>query len=160
MHTLLDLHGSIPSVILITHGKVHDLYLLHQLVFEPGAFYVMDRGYLDFERLYKIHQASAFFVIRAKSHVVFKRLCSMKVDKSTGVRSDQIIAFSGFYAHKDYPDKLRRVSYRDAENNKRLHFLYQQFHTVGLHHRPDLSLPMAGRTLLRCSDTMHLFVCQ
>jgi hypothetical protein len=127
MHTLLDLHGSIPSVILITHGKVHDLYLLHQLVFEPGAFYVMDRGYLDFERLYNIHQASAFFVIRAKSHVVFKRLCSMKVDKSTGIRSDQIIAFSGFYAHKDYPDKLRRVSYRDTENNKRLIFFTNNF---------------------------------
>ena len=127
MHTLLDLRGSIPSVILITHGKVHDLYILHQLVFEPGAFYVMDRGYLDFERLYKINLASAFFVIRSKSHVVFKRMYSMKVDKSTGVRSDQIIKFSGFYAHKDYPDKLRRVSFHDAENNKRLVFLTNNF---------------------------------
>ena len=127
MHTLLDLRGNIPSVIFVTQGKVHDLYILHQLVFEPGAFYVMDRGYLDFERLYKINLASAFFVIRAKSHIVFKRLYSMKVDKSTGVRSDQIIRFSGFYAHKDYPDKLRRVSFHDAENNKRLIFLTNNF---------------------------------
>lgn len=127
IHTLLDLRGSIPSVILITHGKVHDLYILHQLVFEPGAFYVMDRGYLDFERLYTINLASAFFVIRSKSHVVFKRLYSMKVDKTTGVRSDQIITFSGFYAHKDYPDKLRRVSFHDTENNLHLVFLTNNF---------------------------------
>jgi hypothetical protein len=127
VHTLLDLRGSIPSVILITHGKAHDLYILHQLVFEAGAFYIMDRGYLDFERLYTINLASAFFVIRSKSHVVFKRLYSMRVDKSTGVRSDQIITFSGFYAHKDYPDKLRRVSFHDRENNKRLVFLTNNF---------------------------------
>jgi len=127
IHTLLDLRGSIPSVILVTHGKAHDLYILHQLAFEPGAFYIMDRGYLDFERLYTINLASAFFVIRSKRHVVFKRLYSMKVDKSTGVRSDQIITFSGFYAHKDYPDKLRRVCFHDRENNKRLVFLTNNF---------------------------------
>jgi hypothetical protein len=109
IHTLLDLRGNIPSVVLVTQGKVHDLYLLHRLIFEPGSFYIMDRGYLDYERLHEISLAPAFFVIRAKSHIVFNRLYSMPVDASTGVRSDQIITFSGFYAHKDYPDKLRRI---------------------------------------------------
>ena len=127
IHTVLDLRGNIPSVVLVTQGKAHDLYLLHQLVFEPGSFYIMDRGYLDFERLHEISLAAGFFVIRAKSHIVFNRLYSMDVDKSCGVRSDQIITFSGFYAHKNYPDKLRRISFRDSENNKRLVFLTNNF---------------------------------
>jgi len=127
IHTVLDLRGNIPSVVLVTQGKAHDLYLLHQLVFEPGSFYIMDRGYLDFERLHEISLAAGFFVIRAKSHIVFNRLYSMDVDKSSGVRSDQIITFSGFYAHKNYPDKLRRISFRDSENNKRLVFLTNNF---------------------------------
>ena len=127
IHTVLDLRGNIPSVVLVTQGKAHDLYLLHQLVFEPGSFYIMDRGYLDFERLHEIRLAAGFFVIRAKSHIVFNRLYSMDVDKSSGVRSDQIITFSGFYAHKNYPDKLRRISFRDSENNKRLVFLTNNF---------------------------------
>jgi hypothetical protein len=127
LHTLLDLRGSIPSVVIITHGKVHDVNILHQLVFEPGAFYVMDRGYLDYERLHHIGLEAAFFVVRAKRHIVFNRLYSLDVDKTTGVRSDQIITFSGFYAHKDYPDKLRRISFRDVETNKRLIFLTNNF---------------------------------
>jgi hypothetical protein len=127
IHTVLDLRGNIPSVVLVTQGKAHDLYLLHQLVFEPGSFYIMDRGYLDFERLHEISLAAGFFVIRAKSHIVFNRLYSMDVDQSSGVRSDQIITFSGFYAHKNYPDKLRRISFRDSENNKRLVFLTNNF---------------------------------
>jgi len=127
LHTLLDLRGNIPPVVIVTHGKVHDVNFLHQLIFEPGAFYVMDRGYLDFERLHTIGLASAFFVIRAKSHIVIKRLYSRPVDKSTGVRSDQIITFSGFYAHKDYPDKLRRIHFYDNETNKRLIFLTNNF---------------------------------
>ena len=127
IHTVLDLRGNIPSVVLVTQGKAHDLYLLHQLVFEPGSFYIMDRGYLDFERLHEISLAAGFFVIRAKSHIVFNRLYSMDVDKSSGVRSDQIITFSGFYAHKNYPDKLRRISFRDSVNNKRLVFLTNNF---------------------------------
>lgn len=127
IHTVLDLRGNIPSVVLVTQGKAHDLYLLHQLVFEPGSFYIMDRGYLDFERLHEISLAAGFFVIRAKSHIVFNRLYSMHVNKSSGVRSDQIITFSGFYAHKNYPDKLRRISFRDSENNKRLVFLTNNF---------------------------------
>jgi len=127
LHTLLDLRGNIPSVVIVTHGKVHDVNFLHQLIFEPGAFYVMDRGYLDFERLHTIGLASAFFVIRAKSHIVIKRLYSRPVDKSTGVRSDQIITFSGFYAHKDYPDKLPRIHFYDNETNKRLILLTNIF---------------------------------
>lgn len=127
LHTLLDLRGNIPSIIIVTHGKFHDVNILHQLVFEPGAFYVMDRGYLDFERLHTIGLASAFFVIRAKRHIVFKRLYSMPVDRSTGVRSDQIIRFSGFLARKDYPEKLRRIHFHDNETNKRLVFLTNNF---------------------------------
>ena len=127
LHTLLDLRGSIPSLLIITHGKVHDVHILDQLIFEPGAFYIIDRGYLDFNRLYAIHQASAFYVIRAKSNFRFKRLYSRPVDKSTGVQSDQIIVLEGFYSHKAYPDKLRRIRYFDAEQNKRLTFLTNNF---------------------------------
>jgi len=127
MHTLLDLRGNIPTTIIITHGKVHDVHALDRLVIEAGAIYIMDRGYLDFERLYTIQQCSAFFVTRAKSNFDFKRLYSQPVDKSTGVQCDQIILLNGFYARKDYPDKLRRIRYFDAENNKRLVFLTNNF---------------------------------
>jgi hypothetical protein len=127
LHTLLDLRGNIPSIIIITHGKVHDVNILDQLVFEAGAIYVMDRGYLDFERLHNISLASAFFVTRAKRNLVFKRLYSQPIDKSTGVQSDQIITLSGFYSNKDYPDKLRRIRFYDADNDKRLVFLTNNF---------------------------------
>jgi hypothetical protein len=123
LHTLLDLRGSIPSLVIITHGKVHDVNILDQLTFEPGAFYIIDRGYLDFDRLYTIHQASAFFVTRTKSNFRFRRLYSRPVDKSTGVQCDQIIVLEGFYSHKTYPDKLRRIRFFDADLNKRLVFL-------------------------------------
>lgn len=105
LHTLLDLRGSIPSWVVITDGKVHDVNLLDQLVFEAGAFYIFDRGYLDFARLYRIHQSSAFFVTRAKSNFEFHRLCSQPVDKSTGVLSDQIIRLKVFYSRQGYPEK-------------------------------------------------------
>jgi hypothetical protein len=127
LHTLLDLRGNIPSIIVITHGKVHDVNILDQLVFEAGATYVMDRGYLDFKRLYKITLASAFFVTRARSNFVFKRLYSLPVDKSTGVLSDQIITLSSFYPSKGHPDKLRRIHFHDAVNNNRLVFLTNNF---------------------------------
>ena len=127
LHTVLDLRGNIPSVILITHGKIHDVHLLDQLSFEAGAFYVMDRGYLDFRRLHNITLASAFFVTRAKSNFVFNRLHSLEVDKSTGVLSDQIITLRGFYSRQGYPEKLRRVRFLDAERNKRLVFLTNNF---------------------------------
>jgi hypothetical protein len=127
LHTLLDLRGNIPSIIIITHGKIHEVNILDQLVFEAGAIYVMDRGYLDFERLHKITLASAFFVIRAKRNFVFKRLYSLPADKSTGVLSDQIITLTGFYSNKGYPDKLRRIRFHDAETDKRLVFLTNNF---------------------------------
>jgi hypothetical protein len=127
LHTLLDLRGSIPSIVIITHGKVHDVTILDQLVFELGAFYIVDRGYLDFTRLYVIQQSSAFFVTRTKSNFKFRRLYSRPVDKSTGVQSDQIIVLEGFYSHKAYPDKLRRIRYFDTAQNKRLIFLSNNF---------------------------------
>jgi hypothetical protein len=127
LHTLLDLRGNIPSIVIITHGKVHDVTILDQLSFEPGAFYIFDRGYLDFARLYVIHQASAFFVTRAKSNFKFKRLYSRPVDKSQGVQCDQIIVLKGFYARKDYPEKLRRIRHFDVTQNKWFVFLTNNF---------------------------------
>jgi hypothetical protein len=127
LHTLLDLRGSIPSLVIITHGKVHDVNILDQLVFEPGAFYIIDRGYLDFGRLYAIRQASAFFVTRTKSNFRFRRLYSQPIDKSAGVQCDQIIILEGFYSHKAYPDKLRRIRFFDTDQNKRLVFLTNNF---------------------------------
>jgi len=127
LHTLLDLRGSIPSLVIITHGKVHDVNILDQLIFEPGAFYIIDRGYLDFDRLYAIHQASALFITRAKSNFRFKRLYSRSVDKSTGAQSDQIVILEGFYSRKAYPDKLRRIRYFDTDQNKRFVFLTNNF---------------------------------
>jgi hypothetical protein len=127
LHTLLDLRGSIPSLVIITHGKVHDVNILDQLTFEAGAFYIIDRGYLDFDRLYAIHQASAFFVTRTKSNFRFRRLYSRAIDKSAGVQCDQIIVLEGFYSHKAYPDKLRRIRFFDADLNKRLVFLTNNF---------------------------------
>jgi len=127
LHTLLDLRGSIPSWVVITDGKVHDVNLLDQLVFEAGAFYIFDRGYVDFARLYRIHQSSAFFVTRAKSNFEFYRLCSQPVDKSTGVLSDQIIRLKVFYSRQGYPEKLRRVHYLDTDSNRRLVLLTNNF---------------------------------
>jgi hypothetical protein len=127
LHTLLDLRGSIPSLVIITHGKVHDVKILDQLIFEPGAFYIIDRGYLDFDRLYSVHQALAFFVTRAKRNFRFRRLYSRAADKSTGVRSDQIVILEGFYSRKAYPDKLRRIRYFDTDQNKQFVFLTNNF---------------------------------
>lgn len=127
LHTLLDLRGNIPTVIIITHGRVHEVNILDQLVFEAGAFYVMDRGYTDFARLRRIDQSSAFFVTRAKRGLDFKRLYSQPVDKDSGVLCDQIIVLNGFYTKKDYPEKLRRIRYIDAETGKRLVFLTNNF---------------------------------
>lgn len=127
LHTLIDLRGNIPTVVIITHGKVHDVNTLDNLVMEAGAIYVMDRGYLDFERLYSIHLSSAFFVTRAKNNFNFRRLYSKPVDKSTGILCDQIIVLNGFYTKKAYPDKLRRIKYYDADRNKKLVFLTNNF---------------------------------
>ena len=127
LHTVLDLRGNIPSIIIITHGKIHDVNLLDQLTFEVGAFYVMDRGYLDFGRLYNISLASAFFVTCAKSNFAFNRLHSLPTGDSAGVLSDQIITLHGFYSRKAYPDKLRRIRFLDVEHNRRLVFLTNNF---------------------------------
>jgi len=122
LHTLLDLRGSIPSFIHISDGKMGDVNVLDILPLEAGAFYIMDRGYLDFARLYKMQQAVAFFVTRAKSNFNARRVYSAKVDKGTGVVCDQSVALNGFKAAKDYPEHLRRVRFKDA-TGKTLIFL-------------------------------------
>jgi hypothetical protein len=126
LHTLLDLHGNIPSVIIVTSGKVHDVRILDQLPIEPGAIYVFDRGYIDFARLHAIHQAAAFFVTRAKNNFRFQRLYSQTVD-CEAVRCDQIILPRNFYARRDYSSKLRRIRYVDPDTRKRLVFLTNNF---------------------------------
>lgn len=127
LHTLLDLRGNIPSFIHISDGKLHDVNVLDLLLPEPGAFYVMDRAYTDFERLYQLQQESAFFVIRAKSNLQFRRLYSHPVDKDTGLLCDQTVVLTGFYTAQHYPDKLRRIKYHDAETDKRFVFLTNNF---------------------------------
>jgi len=127
MHTLLDLHGNIPTFISITDGKVHDVNILDEIVPEAGAFYVMDRGYVDFERLYVFTLSAAFFVVRTKSNIVLQRRYSHPVDKSTGVRSDHTVILTAISSAKAYPDALRRVSYLDVETGKRFKFLTNNF---------------------------------
>jgi hypothetical protein len=123
LHTLLDLRGNIPSFLVITDGKVHDVNILDVLVPEAGALYIMDRGYVDFARLYAIDQAGAFFVTRLKDNCDYRRVYSRPVDKSTGVRCDQIIILNGAKSRQNYPAQLRRVSYYDETNDKHLDFL-------------------------------------
>jgi len=113
--TLLDLKGNIPSFIAITAGKVHEVNILDELIPEAGAIYIMDRGYFDFDRLYTLHQCSSFFVVRAKANASLQRIYSMPVDKSCGLRCDQIVLPAAFYARKNYPEKLRRVVFVDTE---------------------------------------------
>jgi hypothetical protein len=132
LHTLLDLRGCFPSVVIVTTGKIHDVNILDQLAFEAGAFYIMDRGYLDFKRLHNIQFYSAFFVTRAKNNFQFRRRYSRPVDKSTGLRCDQTIVLKGFYARKDYPEVLRRVCYFDLETNKEFAFLSNNFNEPAL----------------------------
>ena len=127
IHTLLDLHGNIPTFIRITHGKVHDVNILDEILPEAGAFYVMDRGYIDFERLYWFTLSSAFFVIRTKQNIILQRRYSHPVDKTTGVRSDHTVILTAIDSVKAYPDALRRVSYLDMETRKRFKFLTNNF---------------------------------
>jgi len=127
LHTLLDLRGNIPTFIRITEALRHDVNILDDLLLEAGAFYIMDRGYLDFGRLYTFHQCLAFFVTRAKGNFQFRRLYSHPIDKSTGLQCDQTIVLTGFYASQDYPEKLRRVCYEDKETEQRLVFLTNCF---------------------------------
>src|SRR6266436_1439609 len=147
LHTMIDLHGSIPVFIHITDGKVHDVNVLDLLVPEPGAYIVMDRGYLALERLYQLHQLLSFFVIRAKANLQFQRRYSHPVDKSTGVRSDQTIMLTGPKSSQLYPTALRRVSYYSAEMDKRLVFLTNNF---------SLPSPTVA-ALYRCRWQVELF---
>jgi hypothetical protein len=127
LHTLLDLRGNIPTFIHISDGKLHEVSILDQLIPEPGAFYVMDRGFLDYARLYRFHQAGSFFVTRARSNMDYRRRYSHPVNQDTGVISDQTIIFSGHYAHHDFPATLRRVRFTDQASNKTLIFLTNNF---------------------------------
>jgi hypothetical protein len=127
LHALLDLRGNIPTIVVITHAKVHEVNILDQIPFEPGAFYILDRAYLDFARLYNIHRSSAFFVTRPRSGFHFDRLYSQTVDKSTGLQCDQIIVLHSFYPKKGYPEKLRRIRFYDKELNRRFIFLTNNF---------------------------------
>lgn len=127
MHTLLDLHGNIPTFISITDGKVHDVNILDEILPEAGAFYVMDRGYVDFERLYLFTLSAAFFVVRTKSNVLIQRRYSHPVDKTSGVRSDHTVILTAFETAQVYPDALRRVHYLDGATSKRFRFLTNNF---------------------------------
>ena len=127
IHTLMDLKGSIPTFILITDGKVHDVNILDELILEPGAIYIMDRGYLDFTRLYTFTQNLSTFITRAKTNFDYHRLYYRKVDKTTGLRCDQTIMLNGFYASQDYPAVLRRIGFFDIVTNKKFIFLTNNF---------------------------------
>jgi hypothetical protein len=127
LHTLLDLRGAIPTFIHISDGKLHDVNVLDLLSPEPGAYYVVDRGYLDFARLYVLHQAGSFFVTRAKSNSKFKRLVSQPVERSTGLICDQVVELTVFYSHQGYPERLRRIRFKDPETAKTLVFLTNNF---------------------------------
>ena len=127
LHTLLDLRGNIPTFIHITDGKTHEVHVLDQLLPEPGAFYIVDRGFLDFERLFRFHEAGSFFVIRGKSNLKIQRRYSHPVDRITGVICDQTVVLTGFYSHKGFDTPLRRIRYKDPKSGKRLIFLTNNF---------------------------------
>ena len=127
MHTLLDLRGNIPSFIHISDGKLHDVHALDMLLPEAGAIYAVDRGYVDFARLYVLHQAGAFFVTRAKSNIDAHRVYSAPTDRSTGIICDQTISLDGFYTRQDYPELLRRIRFKDPESGKTLVFITNNF---------------------------------
>jgi hypothetical protein len=127
LHTLLDLHGNIPVLALITHGKVHDVTIIDSLLLEQGALYIMDRAYTDFKRLHRFQHAQAYFITRAKKNLNYKRLYSQAVDKSTGLKCDQIVVLTGYYTQQKYSDKLRRIRFYDSEKDKYLVFLTNNF---------------------------------
>jgi hypothetical protein len=147
LHTLLDLRGNIPSFIHITDGKVHEVNILDQLIPEPGAFYIMDRGYIDFERLYRFHQSGSFFVTRGKSNLRVKRRYSHPVDRSTGLICDQTVVLTGFYAQQDFEAPMRRIRFKDPLTAKTLVFITNNF-----------TLPPATiAELYRCRWQVELF---
>jgi hypothetical protein len=127
MHTLLDLQGNIPAFIDVTPAKIHEIHTLDELLIEPGSIYIVDRAYLDFQRLYRLKQGLAFFIIRSRKRFRFRRLRSHPIDKQTGLRSDQTIRLKSFYPAKSYPEPLRRIRYHDAESDRILTFLTNNF---------------------------------
>ena len=127
LHTLLDLRGNIPSFVHISDGKLHEVHAFDQITFEPGSFYIMDRGFLDFVRLHSLHRAQAFYVIRAKSNTQYRRVYSHPVDRASGLRCDQTIALTGKFSSIDYPAQLRRIKFYDAKHDKLLVFLTNNF---------------------------------
>ena len=147
LHTLLDLRGNIPTFIHISDGKMHEVNVLDILIPEAGSFYIMDRGFTDFARWFTLHQAQAFFVIRGKSNLLFRRIYSRPVDTSTGLRCDQTIALTSAKAHRDYPQHLRRIKFYDAEHQKYLVFLTNNFDL------PALTIAQ----LYRCRWQVELF---
>jgi len=147
LHTLLDLRGNIPSFISITEGNVHDVNVLDELIPEPGSFYVMDRGYLDFERLYVLNQCMAYFIIRSKSNTKMRRLYSHGIDKTTGLRCDQTIVLTGVFTKNHYPDKLRRVKFFDEQKRRSFSFLSNNF----------IVPPLVIAELYRCRWQVELF---
>ena len=147
LHTLLALRGNFPTVVILTPGKVHDVNILDDLTYEPGSFYIADRGYLDFTRLYRLHLCGAFFVTRAKKNSRFQRRYSRPVDKATGLRFDQTVVLSGFYSRQQYPEALRRIGFRDPKTGKALVFLTNNFT------EPALTIAQ----LYRCRWQVELF---
>lgn len=147
LHTLLDLRGSIPTVVIVTGGQIHEVNILDQLFWEAGSIYLMDRAYLDFRRLYRLHQSGAFFVTRAKKRFDCQRLFSQPVDKTTGLRSDQIVSLNNPIPKRGYPERLRRVRYYDATSQKRLVFLTNNF----------LLPPLTVAKLYQCRWQVELF---
>jgi IS4 transposase len=147
LHTLLTLRGNFPTVVILTTGKVHDVNILDDLAYEAGSFCIMDRGYVDFTRLHRLHLSSAFFVTRAKQNFRFRRRYSRPVDKTTGLRFDQTVVLSGFYARRHYPEPLRRIGFRDPQTGKALVFLTNNFT------EPALTIAQ----LYRCRWRIELF---
>lgn len=147
LHTLLALRGNFPTVVIVTAGKVHDMNILDQLTYQPGMFYIFDRGYMDFGRLHRLHQSGAFFVIRAKANFCSLRRYSRPVNKSTGLRLDQTVALTTFYARQGYPEALRRVVFCDPQSGRRLVFLSNNFT------EPALTIAQ----LYRCRWQIELF---
>jgi len=132
LHTKMDARTSIPDFIYISDGKMHDVNVLDHITIIADSFYILDRGYIDYSRLYRLHKAEAFFITRTKKNMDFERMYSAKVDKSTGVKCDQTIKLTGFYTSEDYPEKLRRIKYYDAERSKTLTFLTNNFELSAL----------------------------
>jgi hypothetical protein len=147
LHTLLDLRGNIPSILGISKGKMHDVNILDILLVEPGALYLIDRGYIDYARLHNLAKSCAYFITRSKSNMQFDRLVSQDVDKTCGILCDQIIRLSGFYSSQHYPDRLRRIKYHDTETDKILVFITNNF---------LLASPIIAR-LFKCRWEVELF---